>query len=440
MKKTLHYLTLAAVLAAGALASCNSKIDIDPIDRVDTTKALLTSSDVEAALVGSYSLLSSNQLYGGYIQFSSDLLGDDGDIGFVGTFVQPREYIQKTVLVGNTFAAGTWLDAYQTINNTNNVLANLDKVVAVRKDRIEGEAKFIRAVLYFELVRLYGRDWNDGNPQTNLGVPLVLTPTIQFSPASQVARNTVAQVYAQLITDLTTAEAKIPAGNGFFATKGAAAAMLARVYLQQGRYAEAGAAANRVIASNRYSLTNSIADEFETTTNTPEDIFAIQITAQDGLNDLNTYYSSSQRGDIEVDNGFIGRYDPADERGQYFDGPYTLKFDKQYGNVKVVRLAEMYLIRAETNRRLNTALGSTPLADVNTVRDRAGAPLLTTVSLNDIIEERRLELAFEGFRLHDVKRLKQTAGGVAWNSAKLVLPIPQRERDVNPNLIQNPGY
>ncbi|MBD2768203.1 RagB/SusD family nutrient uptake outer membrane protein [Hymenobacter sp. BT664] len=441
MKKTLQYLALAVVLAAGPLAGCNSKLDVEPVDYVLTEKALLTSADVEAALIGSYSLMSGNRVYGGYIQFIADLLGANGEIAFVGTAVQPREFIQKTTLVNNTFSAGTWTDSYQAINTTNNVLANLDKVVAVRKDRVEGEARFIRAALYFELVRLFGRDWSDGNPQTNLGVPLVFAPTVRIDAASQVSRNTVSEVYAQVLSDLTIAKAKLPASNGFFATKGAASAMLARVYLQQGRYAEARDAASDALAGNRYPLVPSFKDEFATTTNTSEDIFAIQITAQDGLNDLNTYYSSSQRGDIEVDTSFIKVYDANDERGKLFkDKTYTLKYEQQYGNIKVIRSAEMHLIRAECNARLETEEGATPLSDVNTVRNRAGAPALTTVNLTNVLAERRLELAFEGFRIHDAKRLKENVGSLPYNSPRLVLPIPQRERDVNPNLVQNPGY
>ena len=144
MKKTPHYLTLAALLTAGPLVSCNSKLDVEPVDRVRAEKALLTSADVESALVGSYSALSSNRLYGGYIQFIADLLGDNGDIAFVGTFTQPREFIQKTILVNNTFAAATWTDAYQTINITNNVqgelstytlsVLNQKSIEAARKD------------------------------------------------------------------------------------------------------------------------------------------------------------------------------------------------------------------------------------------------------------------------------------------------------------------
>lgn len=440
MKKTFHFLALAALLATAPLAGCNDKLDIEPVDRIDAAKALQTSADVEAALVGAYSALSSNRLYGGYIQFFSELLGDNGEISFVGTFTQPREFIQKTLITNNTFAAATWLDAYQTINIANNVLANIDKVSAARKDRIEGEARFIRAALYFELVRLYAKDWSNGSPQANLGVPLVLTPTVRLDASSQVSRNTVAEVYAQIITDLTTAEAKIPGSNGFFANKWSAAGMLSRVYLQQRNYSAAAQAANRVIASNRFALTSTFAEEFESTTNTSEDIFAIQITAQDGLNDLNTFFSPAQRGDIEVQDAHFDLYEAGDERGDFFDDIYTLKYENQYGNVKVMRLAEMYLNRAEANFRSNGSVGATPLADINRVRTRAGLAPLTSVTLPAILKERRLELAFEGFRLGDVKRNNEVVGSLTANSDRLVLPIPQRERDVNPNLVQNPGY
>jgi len=108
--------------------------------------------------------------------------------------------------------------------------------------------------------------------------------------------------------------------------------------------------------------------------------------------------------------------------------------------VPVVRLAEMYLIRAETNLRLNTAVGATPLADVNLIRARSKATALTSVDLAAILLERRLELAFEGQQLADVKRTAGTVGTTAYNANNLVLPIPQREIDTNKNLVQNPGY
>lgn len=100
----------------------------------------------------------------------------------------------------------------------------------------------------------------------------------------------------------------------------------------------------------------------------------------------------------------------------------------------------MYLIRAESNFRLNTSLGATPLDDVNTIRRRAHASELLSVTLDDILTERRRELAFEGFLIHDVKRTKGNVGSLNWNSDELVFPIPLREIQVNKKLVQNPGY
>lgn len=455
MKKILFGL-LAASLLTGGLASCNKKLDIEPADSIDAANALNTSSDVQGALVGAYTGLQSNQNYGGYMQFMSDLLADNGDEAFVGTFVPPQEIQRKTILKDNGFGESIWLRAYNTINRTNNVLASLGKLdTPTKRAVVEGEAKFIRSLLYFDLVRLYGRAWNDGAPQSNPGVPLVLTPTPSFDPVNQARRNTVAEVYAQIIADLITAKKKLPKSNGFFATKYAAHVLLSRIYLQQGRYASAALEADSVISSGQFGLNASYADNFTATSgglsaNTKEDIFAIQYSAQSGLNDLNTFYSATQRGDVEIQDQFTDLFETGDDRLSVYDvanGPptYILKYDGQYGNIKLMRLDEMYLSRAEGNFRAGTSVGATPLSDVNTVRDRAGLAPLTAVTKEIILNERRLELAFEGFRLGDLKRNQESTVDdngtvIPWNSPRLVFPIPLREINANPNLTQNPGY
>ena len=119
---------------------------------------------------------------------------------------------------------------------------------------------------------------------------------------------------------------------------------------------------------------------------------------------------------------------------------YTQKFLDTFGNIIVFRLAEMYLTRAEANFRLGTAIGATPLADINAIRTRANLKPATTVTLASILKERHLELAFEGHTLYDIKRNKGNVGTLPYNSPKLILPIPQREVDVNPKLVQNEGY
>jgi tetratricopeptide (TPR) repeat protein len=446
---------LAASLVTGTITSCNNKLNVEPVDSIDASQALNTSDDVQAALVGSYTSLQADAAYDGYIQLMSDLLAENGDFSFVGTFTQPQEFQRKALRRDNSFVQQIWQRGYITINRTNNVLANLDKVtVAATKTRIEGEARFVRALAYFDLVRLYGKAWNDGTPSANPGVPLVLTPTTTVSSANNVPRNSVAEVYTQVITDLTTAETKLPASNGFFATKYAAAALLARVYLQQGRYPEAAAAANRVIANTSFSLTPSYSDEFyqggDLVATTSEDVFTIQNSAQSGSNQLSVFYSENQRGDVSVNEQLLNQFEADDDRTTLFsitpNQTYSGKYDAQYGTVKLIRLAEMYLTRAEANFRAGTAVGATPLSDINLVRARVNLPALTSLTLPDILKERKLELAFEGFRLGDLKRNQEstidpvTNAVIPWNAPRLVLPIPLAEINANPSLVQNPGY
>lgn len=456
MKNILFGLLMAGLLTSG-LASCNNKLNVQPIDSVDAGKALTTSADVEAALIGSYTGLQNNAGYAGYIQLMTDLLADDGSEAFVGTFADPQQAQRKNLLVNNGFVTAIWLNGYDIINRTNNVLANLDKLdTSDKKARVGAEAMFIRSLVYFDLVRDYAKAWNDGSPGSNPGVPLVLTPTTGISSDNQVARNTVAEVYTQVITDLVAAEAALPASNGFLANKYAAAALLSRVYLQQGRFADAAAAANRVINSGKFSLNSNYADNFlssnDLLSNSAEDIFAIQFSSQSGTNQLNTFYSQNRRADVEIQDQFINQFAKNDGRlavytiGTVGNPSYTDKYDALYGNIKFIRLDEMYLTRAESNFRAGTTVGATPLADLNVIRKRAGLLPLTTLTLTNILTERRKELAFEGFRLGDLKRNMQSASNpltnttLPWNSPKLIFPIPLREINANPKLTQNEGY
>ena len=449
MKMKLIY--TGAFVSFLALAGCQKKLDVTPTQSIDVQNALSTSSGVLTALNGAYADLGNASFFGGDTYLYSDLLADAGEIRWNGTYAGLTQIYNKSIPKNNSFVASTWLQGYKVVNDVNNVLNALNVVDATQKDRVEGEAKFIRGSVYFELVRLFARAWNDGNPATNLGVPLVLAPTTGITDASKVSRNTVADVYAQAIKDLTEAEAKLPVTNGFYATKYSAAGMLARIYLQKADYTNAAAAANRVIASGKYSLASTFAGAFPASTsaqvpNTSEDVFAMQVTTTQGTNDLYTFYSPSSRGDIDIRPAHLALYETGDQRKAFFvtsgGSVYTAKHNSRYANVRIMRLAEMYLIRAEANFRSGTAVGDTPLNDINKIRNRSGLPSLTAaqLDLNAILKERKLELAFEGASLHDVKRLQGTVGVLAWNSFKLVFPIPDREIIANPNLVQNEGY
>lgn len=439
------------------IAGCGNKLNVEPTQSIDEGVALGTSRDVEVTLVGCYDGLQDVDVYGGAFQYISELLGDNGDVRFGGTYANMLELSAKQLTTVNTTATATWRDAYVAINRANNVLSALDKVDEGKRDKTEGEARFIRGSLYFELVRAYARTWGDGDNNTNPGVPLVLTPTRGVTDDDYKSRNPVSEVYAQVIQDLTEAAKLLPASNTIYATSGAAYAQLARVYLQQGDYAGARDAADKVIQSGEYTLASAFSDLFFTYLNNggaspKEYIFSMVVTPQDGSSDLNTFYGvtvgsipgTAGRGDMRVQQAHLDLYEAGDARGAFFvranNNTYTEKHLDLFGNVPVVRLAEMYLTRAEANLRLGTAVGTTPAADVNKIRSRAGLAPLSAVTLTDVLKERKLELMFEGLQVHDQKRLKETRGGIAYNSPRLILPIPQREMDTNKKLVQNQGY
>jgi hypothetical protein len=304
--------------------------------------------------------------------------------------------------------------------------------------------------MYFDLVRFFAEQYKFGTANTQFGVPLILTPTAGINSGSFVGRNTVDEVYNQVISDLTDAAAKLPEDNDVYASSGAANALLARVYLQKGDYSNARDAANAVISSDVYSLQASYADVFNNDNNTSEDIFATQITPQDRFSAMTEYFSvpdyGGRDGDIDILDGHLDLYQTGDERKDLFfigNAAYRCgKWNNQYGVVNLIRLAEMYLIRAECNIRLTTTVGATPLADYNEVHTRAGLAPAGSVTLADILMERRLELAFEGFRIHDIRRLHETFDGYSWDDPMLIFPIPERELQANPKLKpeQNEGY
>jgi starch-binding outer membrane protein, SusD/RagB family len=441
-----NWLILGASMAF--TIACDSKLDIKPVQTIDENTALLTQQDVEVTLTGAYDGLGSVDLYGGAIQYFGELTGDEAEVRFGGTFSTLDELWRKTVTTTNTQTQATWLRAYSTINRANNVLSALDKVGADKRGVIEGEARLLRGLIYFDLVRFWGKAWGDGDNNTNLGVPIVTTPTKGVSDADNRPRASVAAVYTQIIEDLTKAESLLKGvSDAGFASKDAAQAILARVYLQQGNYAAARDAANKVIATNTFSLAPTFAEAFDEATNEDEIIFKLIVTDQDGSNAMNTYFAPASyqgRGDIRVQTKHLSLFSADDERGSFFvrasNNNFTAKFIDQYGDVPVVRLAELYLIRAEANQRLNTTIGASPLQDINKIRARSGAKALTEVSLANILTERRLELAFEGQLIHDSKRVKKNVGTLVFSDNKLVLPIPQREIDTNKALVQNSGY
>ncbi|HAN39912.1 MAG TPA: RagB/SusD family nutrient uptake outer membrane protein [Chitinophagaceae bacterium] len=466
----MKYKLLSLCIAAGVLSltSCDKKLDVEPQQNIDATTAFQNDQDVNSAMVGCYSLLGTGQLYGTNLFLLADLLASNNAAGstsvdryltWQGTFQGQRQVYSKTMTRDNSEASRVWIQAYRAINNANIVIANLGKVSdAGLRAQLEGEALFVRGVMHFELVRLYGLQWGATPSNTQLGVVIRTKPiTNEADAAERVARATVADVYTQVINDLTSASAKLPDDNGTRADKFTALAFLSRVYLQKADYTNALNAANQVINSNKYRLNASVAAVFSNK-NTAESIFEIQQNDQNNAGQTNdgmaTFFASITgigRGDARVPANFPTVYPAGDLRSTewYYagrsarPGTYCAKWRSFSQNLPVIRIAEMYLTRAECNVRLGSNVGATPAADLAQVRNttRTGTTAPAVPTLADVLNERYIELAFEGVRIHDVRRLNLNVGTRPWNSNQLVMPIPAREVDATSGVVaQNPGY
>jgi hypothetical protein len=311
--------------------------------------------------------------------------------------------------------------------------------------------------MYHDLVRLYG------------GVPLRTAPVTTAAEAATITRSTVAQTYAQILSDITQAKTLVTAPKSATRTAslGAVYALEARVRLYQANYAAAEAAAAQVEALG-YQLAPNFSDLFEATgQNTPEDIFRVTFTPVQ-FQSLSFYYlpKGALGGRYEVaptpgTTGIIAAFDPAsagnittyaptDRRGIWSIGrngtrPYAAKFRNSAGDedLHVIRLGEVILIRAEALAQLNRLPEA--VAEYNRLRVRAGLAPDPVVGLTQagvlaaVARERRLELAFEGDRWPDLIRTGQ-ATVVGAPAQQTLLPIPQPEIETAPGITQNPGY
>lgn len=448
------------ISAATIFTSCEKALEVDPRQTIDASTALQNDQDVNSLIVGGYATMGGGSLYGTNLLMVPDLLGSNGVLTWRGTFQSPRQITNKTMTRDNADANLIWTAAYDAINTANVALNALDIVKdADLKKQIEGEALFIRGILHFELIRLYALPWGATAGNTHLGVVIKTKPTNNETEAfEKIPRNTVKEVYDQVIADLTKAATLMPEVSDKRATRFAALAFLSRVYLQQANYSAALAAADEVIESGYFKMNASVSAVFSNK-NTDESIWEIQQNEQNNAgtsnNGMATFFASLPgigRADVRVTASYLNNYPVGDLRSTewYYIGTgarpgntYCGKWKSFSQNLPVIRIAEMYLTRAECNLRLGSSVGATPGQDLaqikNPVRTNTTAPVIPT--LDNVLAERFIELAFEGQRIHDLRRLRLPTGSFAWDDNKLVFPIPQREVDATQGVIvQNPGY
>ncbi|HEX5653479.1 MAG TPA: RagB/SusD family nutrient uptake outer membrane protein [Chitinophagaceae bacterium] len=465
---------IVLILIAGTLlvfASCKKDfLELSPYDQVPQDQAITDEAGMVAAVNGMYAQLRSNNLYGRSLPLYGDLMADNA---FISTTNSNRYLIEYnyTFISTNAFSSATWASAYNAILRANNIINA--SVTSPNANQLKGEALTIRALMYFNLVNWYAKPYTvDPNAE---GVPLVLTYDALLKPS----RAKVSEVYAQIDKDLADAFASLTSTskNSSFVTKYVARALQARVALFKGDWAAAKTFAQDVVANGGYTLTNAsnLVNYWRNAgpvTTKVETIFEITSDAvnNNGSNSLSYFYDQAGYGDAIGADDLYNKYADTDARiGLFITGTragLTVRIVNKYPNTnsaadkddtKVIRYAEVLLTLAEaayrTNDEVNARLYLNQLAQK---RDPSFTGYISTGAalLDDIILERRKELAFEGMRYLDLQRLGQDVTRVninnnyvgvtplliAASNFRRVFPIPQDELDANPNIGQNNGY
>jgi hypothetical protein len=500
--KTIRNIVLISLAMIYIIVGCDN-LSYVPTDQLSDEVVLNSKELLGNITIGNYGSLRSanyNKLRQDCFEFGSD----DGLIARTTSNHLLYQYNYNHINNSN-HSRDFWTHAYHTLYSINTVLEAIPDGSSADLLQLKGENLFLRALLHFDLVRIFGRPYSHDSPETNLGVVIMNSSDIGDTPS----RSTVKETYEFIVQDLLKAADYMTVDKGnIYASKVAAWALLARAYLYMEQNAKAIEFADKVISSGRHQLV-STANLANYATFVPENntetIFAVKFLASEnlGINSCGSFHHGvGGWGQIFASKPFrvlISKY-PEDKRINFIDPDWVLdaqgkripdptedifpgdtigyKMTKREGKSKywtckmtyeqgvpmlhspvIVRLAEMYLIKAEAAAK--TGDNTTAISYVNIIRQRAGlsgAALYSTTDLkwnatvlDVVLEERRLELCFEGHRFADVFRNKRDMNRsyivpAAWSgdpyipytSLKIVNLIPLTEMILNPNLEQNP--
>lgn len=459
MKLQINKLVLLLATSAFVAGGCK-KIEITPQNIVPPAEAFKTEADLTKALAGAYAQLREGGYYGERIVRVAEYLSDRID-GSLLTGYDADIYNFRSSADNGT--GDSYANPYITIQRANTVIENLSLASSdAIRTRYEGEAKFLRALGHFDAVKLFAQPYGFTTDNSHNGVVIKTTSAFEGNRT----RNTVAQVYTAVVSDLRSAEALLPAATGnYYANRNAARALLARVYFQMNRFDSAYYYSNLVITTGTAVFDNSAAfvtQRYDSTIGgvikNPEAIFTLgneanavqpwgglRNNAVDSLNlGLRLNLATYTAGTLSNDRRKVWYSNNA--------GTYGIK---KYKNSKFVlpllHITEMKLIRAESAAELNQNL-SVAIGDINDITNRAYggtvAPLPGSASAGQIRflvrEQRKLELIFEGDdRLQQVKRIgakgeTSNMGAAPWNCYGLILQFPASEVNINTNFTPNP--
>ena len=484
----LKYNLIAIALLGFSFSSCSDFLEQNPQTDLSENDFYKTADDILSAVNGAYSSLQEGDIYGNWYVFG-EIPSDNTRNQLSGSVTTQNEFDQFYIDTQNSMIANFWKAAYKVINRTNTILGRIDgiEINTELANRYKLECKFIRALMYFNLVRVYG------------DVPLVLKE-ISISESYDILREPKENVYNQIIADLKEAQdlpVSYSTAEDGRATQGAAKALLANVYMTLHKYAEAETILGEIINSGRYSLLENTPGSLNidgyknvfspVNHNSKEGIFEIQFLKGgygEGSNYANNFapensgtnvvavggtggnnipemdiYNAYEEGDLRRDFSMsLGYYDNR-KNNEWVESRYVCKFmDVPYqnndasNNYPVIRYADVILMYAEAlNQNGKTAEACKYL---NMTRRRGFGYQTTETSPVDlqttdkaqfalmVEQERRVELAFENHRWFDLIRTGRAvevmrSKGFSLNETNLICPIPQKQIDVNPKLTQN---
>ena len=502
------YKVMGCAILAASLSSCvNDWLDVAPSDGTDADAALTSSSDLAAARTGMYAALKGNSnlvdYYGQQFFVYGDVhAGDDYQYNNIGGSNRASFYYDMNYQTASEFSSSTsssnvaWKSPYIVIGRANRIIAAAEggalSDAAEAKatiDQYAAEAKVLRALAHFDLVRIYGKPYTE-DQGASLGVPLV---TGVLESNAKPARSTVAEVYTQVVKDLTEAISSNALATetepGYVSVWGAKA-ILSRVYLNMGDYANALSVAEDIIKNSGAALWTR--DQYfkawdASTPNESEFLFRLNVAGSTDNNDLNGIGNLQQREgykEMVATKKFVDMLtsDPKDVRNDMFLPATAAKEVATYGTNKVflnklrgqggnlrnvtivpiIRLSEVYLTAAECAFRNNDKTKAVEyLNDLVKNRTTTEASLATVdnITLERILIERRKELIGEGQRYFDALRNNETItrytseADKGWHKTlskeaqsfnrdyfKAIAAIPQAEINANPNIKQNTGY
>lgn len=439
------------ILVLFAAVSCDNLLEQEPPDSLLPSEAIQTQQDLEQVLISAYDVLANT--YNGNAQNMANLLADH-----VARPVADARYESiwlRSSTIFNDFSNPVFANFYFAVLRTNTVLENLDNVDGISEDsrnRISAEARFIRALCHFDVVRLYAHPYNFTPDNSHPGIAIRSSSDVE---SSVIARSSVGEVYNFILSEIAFAKANLPISNGIFASRDAALALEAAVKFQMHDYEDVYALTSEVIQSSQNTFDPNLVNQYSYPEPGSEAIFYIATTelAPNNIDSRNggfrgQWNSQGNIPNLRVTQDFYTRI-------SQFGGPRALlftevnqdgniyyptsKFNQQFFQIPIFTTTQMMLMRAESAVELQANLDEA-IADINKIRVRAygfsGTNLLETASAQQVLEAAREELWFElpftGQRIHDLRRRGAQGEdiqirGAAWDCDGMLIQFPATE-------------